>query len=97
MNPVGQIIEFVLWLFIAFVLARLVVDWIQMFAREWNPHGVSLVVLEGVYSATDPPIRLFRRLIPPLRLGGMTLDLSLMIVLVLAFVLRYVNRLIWPF
>ena len=70
MVAVGIVIELFLWFYILFVLARLVADWVQMFARSWAPRGPVLVLMEVIYTATDPPIRLFRRFIPPLRLGG---------------------------
>jgi len=90
-HALGVIIELVLWFFILFLLARLVADYVQMFARSWEPKGFILVILELLYSVTDPPIKLFRRLIPPIRIGGMALDLSLLIVLLLCYVLQVVN------
>ena len=71
---------------------RFVVDWVQIFARSWTPHGVLLVALEGVYSITDPPIKALRRVIPPLRIGSISLDLSFLIVMIAAYVLLRVNR-----
>ena len=91
MQAVGVVIELILWFFILFLLARLVADYVQMFARSWEPKGFILVILELLYSVTDPPIKLFRRLIPPIRIGGMALDLSLLIVLLLCYVLQVVN------
>jgi YggT family protein len=67
------------WLYLLVLLARLVLDWVQMFARDWRPRGVMLVIAESVYSATDPPIRALRRIIPPLRLGAVQLDLGFMV------------------
>jgi YggT family protein len=89
---VGAIVEFLLWFYIIFILVRLVAEWVQMFARSWRPGGPGLVVLEVIYSATDPPIRTLRRLIPPLRLGGQAIDLSVMFVLLICYVLLAVNR-----
>ena len=89
---VGAILEFVLWFYIIFILVRLVAEWVQMFARSWRPGGPGLIVLEVIYSATDPPIRTLRRLIPPLRLGGQAIDLSVMFVLLICYVLLAVNR-----
>jgi YggT family protein len=89
---VGIVIELFLWFYILFVLARLVADWVQMFARSWAPRGPVLVLMEVIYTATDPPIRLFRRFIPPLRLGGASLDLSVIFVLLICYVLSFVNR-----
>jgi YggT family protein len=91
-HPVGQIIEGLLWFFIAMLWVRFVVDWVQVFARSWSPHGVLLVLLEIVYSVTDPPIKALRRVIPPLRIGNFALDLSFLIVMISAYVLLSVNR-----
>lgn len=91
MRPVGLTIELVLSIFIALLFVRLVVDWIQMFARSWVPKGPALVVLEGVYTTTDPPIRALRKVLPPLRLGGVALDLSFLAVLLLCYLLRALN------
>ena len=52
------------------LLVRLVLDWIPFFNREWRPKGAGLVAAEIVYTVTDPPIKLFRRFIPPLRVGA---------------------------
>ena len=92
MHIAGQIIEGLLWFFIAMLWIRFVVDWVQIFARSWVPRGLLLVVLEIVYSVTDPPIKALRKVIPPLRLGNFALDLSFIIVMIVAYVLLYVNR-----
>lgn len=82
-GPVGQIAYLVLWLFFLLLIARLVLDYIQMFARSWRPHGPLLVVAEVVYTITDPPLKALRRVIPPLRIGQITLDLSFLVLVVL--------------
>lgn len=92
MHAVGSVIEIVLWVFIALLWVRFVVDWVQIFARSWVPSGVMLVLLEGVYSATDPPIKALRRVMPPLRIGSVSLDLSFLIVMIAAYVLLQINR-----
>ena len=84
---VGQILYAIVWIFIAFLWIRFIVDWVQVFARNWAPGGVLLVILEAVYSVTDPPIKALRRVIPPLRIGTFVLDLSFLIVLVAAYIL----------
>ena len=92
MNILGQIIELVLSTFIVLLFVRLIVDWIQIFARSWTPHGPVLVVLEGVYTATDPPVKALRKVIPPLRLGGMAIDLSFVALLLICYILLTLNR-----
>lgn len=91
MQIVGSIIHVLLFIFIALLWIRFIVDWVQVFARSWSPRGVLLVILEVVYSVTDPPIKALRRVIPPLRIGNFALDLSFLIVLVAAYVLLRVN------
>ena len=75
-------------LFLILMLIRLVVDWVQVFARSWTPRGPVLFVLEIVYTITDPPIMFVRRFVPPLRLGAVALDTSFLIVLVVVYLLR---------
>ena len=90
MHAVLSLIHIALWVFIALMWVRFVVDWVQVFARSWVPSGVLLVLLEAVYSVTDPPIKALRKVIPPLRLGTMALDLSFVIVMIVAYILLYV-------
>ena len=95
MRLVGSIIDLILFLFLGLLLIRLVVDWVQVFARSWAPSGPILVVLEVVYSATDPPIKFVRRFVPPLRLGPVMLDTSFLIVLVAVYLLSSLNKAIF--
>ncbi len=92
MEIVGLVIELVLRLFLLLLFARFVVDWVQVFARSWTPTGLVLVILEFVYSVTDPPIKALRKVIPPLRIGNFALDLSFILVMILAYVALYLNR-----
>lgn len=73
--------------FFGFLWIRFVVDWVQVFARSWVPGGPLLVGLEAVYSTTDPPIKALRRVIPPLRIGSVALDLSFIIVMIVTWIL----------
>ncbi len=91
MHTVGQVTHAILWVFIALLWVRFVVDWVQVFARSWTPTGVLLVILEFVYSVTDPPIKALRRVVPPLRIGTFALDLSFLLVMIGAYVLLAVN------
>jgi YggT family protein len=91
-SAVASVVYLVLWLFLALMFVRFIVDWVQVFARSWTPKGPVLVVLETVYTITDPPIMFFRKFVPPLRLGSVALDLSFMIVLVICYLLLIVAR-----
>jgi YggT family protein len=85
---IGELIYVALWIYLVLLFIRLVVDWVQVFARSWVPSGILLVVLEGVYTATDPPLKALRRVVPPLRFGGFALDLSFLLLIVIIYVLQ---------
>ena len=68
-----------LQVFIFALFARLILDYVRMFKPGWSPRGLMLWFAESVYTFTDPPIKFFRRFIPPLRLGGVALDLSFIV------------------
>ena len=94
MAVVAQILYLILWLFFVALLVRLVFDFVQMFARSWEPHGIVLVLLEAVYTVTDPPLRALRRVIPTLRLGSIALDLGfLVLIIAVQIALSVVGRL----
>ena len=84
-----NIIYDLLQIFFFLLIARLVLDYVQMFARSWRPTGVVLVLAEIIYSITDPPLKALRRVIPPLRIGGIALDLSFLVVIVLVQILAF--------
>jgi len=80
------ILALVIQLFVAVLLVRLVFDWIQVLARDWRPRGVVLVIAEVVYTITDPPLRALRRVIPPLTIGSVRLDLAFIALFMLCWV-----------
>ena len=85
-----SVVAYVLYLYLLLVLARFVIEFTRQFARAWRPAGVAAIGLEAVYLATDPPIRLLRRLVPPVRLGSVSLDLSIILLLLAILALQWV-------
>ena len=83
-----QIISSVLLVFLILLFARFVVDWVMVLARSWRPSGVVAAGLEVVYTTTDPPLKAVRRVIPPLNLGTIRLDLGFMVLLIAVVILR---------
>lgn len=73
---VATVVYFLLLLYFFALWARFVLDLARSFARQWRPKGAGLVIAEFVFTITDPPIRLVRRALPPLRLGGIALDFA---------------------
>jgi len=89
---IAGILNTLLLIYVLILLVRLVLDWIPFFNREWRPRGAGLVVAEVVYTITDPPIKLFRRFIPPLRVGSVAIDFAFALTMLLCFILLSVTR-----
>jgi YggT family protein len=90
MATLWGVVGYAIYVYIILIIARIVLDWTRQFARRWRPAGAAAVGVELVYKATDPPIKLLRRLVPPLQLGTVSLDLSVIILLIVLIVLRQV-------
>jgi YggT family protein len=59
--------------------------------RDWEPRGPMLVVAEIIYSITDPPLRLLRKVLRPVRIGNMMLDLAFIGLTIIVLILRQIN------
>ena len=92
MNIFRLIAFYALSVYLVVLIARIILSWITAYARSWSPTGILLVIAEGVYSATDPPLRFLRRYIPTVRLGSVALDLSFMLLFLVVYVLWQVAR-----
>jgi YggT family protein len=75
------------------LFARLIIDYARMFARNWRPNSFLLAIFEVVYSITDPAMKFVGRFIPPLRLGGVSIDLSFIVILLALNVASTIVRL----
>lgn len=82
---------YALLLFFILMWARFIVDMVQIINRDWRPRGVVLVLVEFAYSITDPPLKLVRRVIPPLRVGAVAFDLAWTVVLLVVIVLMSIT------
>jgi YggT family protein len=91
-NIFKDVAFYVLSVYLVLLIGRMIFSWIQVYARTWSPHGVLLVIAEGVYSATDPPLRFLRRYIPSVRLGSVALDLSFIVLFLVVYVLWQVSH-----
>ena len=91
---VASILYLLVSLYIIVLFARVVLDLIPMFNREWRPRGAMLVICEIVFTVTDPPIRFFRKHIPPLRIGPVAIDLGFALTLLLCIVASTILQII---
>ena len=67
MEIVGEFLLFITWVAVLVLLARFIIDWVQLLARSWRPKGHVAVRCEAIFKITDPPLRAVRGVIPPLR------------------------------
>jgi YggT family protein len=89
MDILKVVLTYVLWIFLLLLIGRMIINWIQAFARSWQPTGVILVIAETIFTLTDPPLKLLRRYIPSVRLGTVALDLSYMVLYFVVLILLY--------
>ena len=75
----AQIVYVALLVFFLLLIFRLIMEYVFMFARSYRPAGAVAMALELAYSATDPPLKALRRVIPPLRIGNVSLDLGFIV------------------
>ncbi|PRW64477.1 YggT family protein [Actinopolyspora mortivallis] len=82
-----MVLYYLLFFFWLLLIGRIVVELVRAFARDWRPGGGVAIVLETIYTVTDPPVRLVRRVIPTIRIGNVGLDLSIMVLLLVVYIL----------
>jgi YggT family protein len=82
-----QILYLIVYLFFLVLLARFVLSAVLQYGRRWQPGRGAAAGLETVWTVTDPPLKALRRVIPPLRIGNVSLDLAFIVLLVILFVL----------
>lgn len=73
---IGTIVSVLLRIYILVLWGRFILEWILVLKRDFRPRGALAVLVESVYTVTDPPIKMFRRLLPPVRIGQIMLDLG---------------------
>jgi YggT family protein len=82
-NLFWQLLYILFWFLRLLLIARFILEMVRSFARSWFPSGRPAIAVESVFTLTDPPVKLLRRIVPTVRLGGVALDLSLIILLLL--------------
>jgi YggT family protein len=90
MQILKDVLYYVLAIYLVVLIGRMIFGWIQVFARQWRPSGVVLVLAETIFTLTDPPLKFLRRYIPPLRIGTVAMDLSYMVLFIVVLILLQV-------
>lgn len=87
-NDVANFVDNLFLVYIILIFAWIVMSWVITF-RGSIPYNRPLRAVTGFIEETvSPYLNLFRRILPPIGVGGMGLDLSPMIALILLFVVR---------
>jgi YggT family protein len=89
MEILKVVLTYVLTLYLVVLIGCMILSWIMAFVRPWYPARPIKLVAETIFTLTDPPLKLLRRYIPPLRIGTMSLDLSFMVLFIVVLILLY--------
>ena len=91
MRVVADVVYFALLVFLLLLIFRLIMEYVFLLARSYRPAGLVAAALELAYSVTDPPLKALRRVLPPLRIGGISLDLAFVVLFIVVLILRSVT------
>ncbi|CAB4624583.1 unannotated protein [freshwater metagenome] len=58
------------------LIGRFIIDLVLSLNGSWRPKGLLVVLVESIYTVTDPPLKAIRRVVPALRLGPVQIDLA---------------------
>lgn len=87
-DDVANFIDNLFLVYIILVIASVAISWVISF-RGSLPYNAPLRAVTGFVEATTAPyLNAFRRILPPIGAGGMALDLSPMVGLILLFVMQ---------
>lgn len=89
---IGAVLYAIVGFYTLMVIVRLIIEMIQSFSKHFDPPRWFMVVAEFFFVTTDPPIKLLRRYIPPLPLGGVALDVSVIVLFIALMVIGALIR-----
>ncbi|WP_406051932.1 YggT family protein [Kribbella sp. NBC_00889] len=85
MSIIGDLVGYALTAFVVLLIVRMVLDWTGALASGGQRAGR---VRSVTHAWTEPVIAPVRRRLPPLRAGGLAIDLAFTVVFVAALILR---------
>lgn len=87
MDLIGTVLGYVLTLFIVVLIARMLLDWSAVLTRgsDWTRRARTLT-----HAVTEPVLAPARRVLPPVRAGGMSIDIAFTVVFIVALILSSV-------
>lgn len=95
MNELGSILLILLRLFSMLLVWRILIEMIQSFSRNFRPPRWFAMFGEVIFMITDPPVKALRRIIPPVRMGGVALDVSVIALFFIIIVLQLLVQVVF--
>jgi len=92
MTIVGTVLFGLLSIYQLVLICRAILSWVQAINPRWSPKGVLLIIAEGTFTLTDPPLKFLRKFIRPLRLGSIQLDMAFFVLFFLVILLLEVSQ-----
>lgn len=86
-SVVAEVLWTALFVFWLLLIGRVITSWVFMFRRSSRASGPWALLLEIVYTVTDPPVRALQRVLPPFRLGNVLLDVAVIVLFVVVNIL----------
>ncbi|MGR4009607.1 YggT family protein [Leucobacter sp. 1207-22] len=80
------VVRTLLRIYVLFLWARLIIDWVVVLNPRFRPRGIVAVLVEFVFSMTDPPLKAIRKVLPPIRLGQVSIDMGWMIAMFVCWI-----------
>lgn len=90
MSLLGTVLYVLIRIFILILIARIVIEMIQSFSRNFQPPRWFIYIAEPLFVVTDPPVKALRRIIPPLKMGGVALDMSVIVLFIILTILQFI-------
>jgi len=91
----GIILFSLLRLYTLVLIIRIIIEMIQSFSRQFNPPRWFMVIAEPLFVITDPPVKALRRIVPPMQMGGVALDLSVLVLFIILQVLQFIVQIVF--
>nr|WP_100346250.1 YggT family protein [Compostimonas suwonensis] len=91
---IASIAYYLLLIYFFIMWGRFIVDLMRTFRRGWRPGRFGLVLAEAAYTVTDPPIKFFRRIIPPVSFGPVALDFGWSVTMLCVIIGMFVTSLL---
>jgi YggT family protein len=83
-SDIADYVSALFLVYIVLIFIRVLLSWIPRIPY----HPVLRAIVDFVHQVTDPYLNIFRRILPPVGAGGMAIDLSPIVAVIVLFVLQ---------